>query len=56
MVGELLERQAIRRMAAGSLSADEIERLGQALIALRRQFEDLRTALDVIQTEERNTP
>ncbi|GAB3899329.1 gas vesicle protein K [Kibdelosporangium lantanae] len=56
IVGELLERQAIRRMAAGSLSADEIERLGQALIALRRQFEDLRTALDVIQTEERNTP
>jgi hypothetical protein len=40
---ELLERQAIRRMP--SLSADEVERLGLALIALRRQFAELRSTL-----------
>jgi hypothetical protein len=40
---ELLERQAIRRMA--TLSPAEIERLGQALIALRRQFAELRETL-----------
>jgi hypothetical protein len=42
---ELLERQAIRRMDAGTLSDEEIERLGQALIALRHQFAELRTVL-----------
>jgi hypothetical protein len=40
---ELLERQAIRRMA--TLSPAETERLGQALIALRRQFAELRETL-----------
>lgn len=44
---ELLERQAIRRMDAGSLSEDEIERLGRALMALRRQFAELRAVLEV---------
>jgi hypothetical protein len=45
IVGELLERQGIRRMAAGSLSPEEVERLGLGLIALRRQFAELRVAL-----------
>ncbi|MFI5588407.1 gas vesicle protein GvpK [Amycolatopsis sp. NPDC051758] len=47
VVAELLERQALRRMAAGSLSAAEVERLGQGLLSLRRQFEELRAVLDV---------
>lgn len=47
VVAELLERQALRRMAAGSLSAAEVERLGQGLLSLRRQFEELRGVLDV---------
>ena len=47
VVAELLERQAVRRVAAGSLSADEVERLGQGLLSLRRQFEELRGVLDV---------
>jgi hypothetical protein len=42
---DLLERQALRRMSAGSLSPDEVERLGQALISLQRQFAELRAAL-----------
>lgn len=47
VVAELLERQAVRRVAADSLSADEVERLGQGLLSLRRQFEELRGVLDV---------
>jgi hypothetical protein len=46
---DLLERQAIRRVESGSLTPDEIERLGQALIALDRRFAELREIL----TEER---
>jgi hypothetical protein len=46
---DLLERQAIRRVESGSLDPDEIERLGQALIALDRRFAELREVL----TEER---
>lgn len=45
LIHELLERQAIRRIEAGSLSEDEIERLGvtlmrqsQEIARLRREF------------------
>lgn len=47
---DLLERQAVRRMESGSLTPDEVERLGLALIALDRQFTELRETL----TMERN--
>jgi hypothetical protein len=47
---DLLERQAIRRMESGSLTPEEVERLGQSLIALDRQFTELRENL----TAERN--
>jgi hypothetical protein len=43
---ELIERQVLRRMDAGTLTADEIERLGAALIDLDRQFRELRTLFD----------
>ncbi|MFS8102461.1 gas vesicle protein K [Lentzea alba] len=45
IVCELLERQALRRVDAGTLTAEEIENLGQALISLQRQFAALREAL-----------
>jgi hypothetical protein len=45
IIRDLLERQALRRVDGGSLSPDEIERLGQALIALDRQFAELREFL-----------
>jgi hypothetical protein len=45
IVRDLLERQALRRVDSGSLSPDQIERLGQALIALDRQFAELRQVL-----------
>jgi hypothetical protein len=45
VVRDLLERQALRRVDSGSLSPDQVERLGQALIALDRQFTELREVL-----------
>ena len=39
---ELMERQALRRMDAGTLDDDEIERLGTTFIALRERMEELK--------------
>jgi hypothetical protein len=47
LVRDLLERQAIRRMVGGDLSADEIERLGQALLELEEKFVELREIFGV---------
>ena len=44
MVRQLLERQAIRRVNAGSLSEDEVERMGETFRNLERRMEELRTA------------
>jgi hypothetical protein len=41
IVRKLLERQAIRRMDAGTLTEAEIERLGRALMALEQQTAEL---------------
>jgi len=42
LLHELLERQAIRRMEAGSLTDSEIERLGVTLMLQAREIERLR--------------
>jgi hypothetical protein len=42
LLRQLMERQAIRRVEAGGLSDDEIERLGQALMALEERMKELR--------------
>jgi hypothetical protein len=42
LLRQLMERQAIRRVEAGGLSDEEIERLGQALMALEERMEELR--------------
>jgi hypothetical protein len=47
VVRQLLERQAVRRMAAGELTDLEVERLGRALLALQDQFTELRELLGV---------
>ena len=41
ILGELLERQAVRRMSAGSLSDEESERLGAAFLALHKRVDEL---------------
>ena len=42
LLRHLMERQAIRRVEAGGLSDEQIERLGQALIALEQRMEELK--------------
>jgi Gas vesicle protein K len=42
LVRQLLERQALRRVEGGSLSDDEVERLGTALMRLEERMEELK--------------
>lgn len=42
LLRELLERQAIRRMEAGSLTEDEVERLGTTFLRLSEEMERLK--------------
>jgi hypothetical protein len=41
VVRQVVERQAVRRVDAGDLTAEEVERLGQALMALEDTFAEL---------------
>jgi hypothetical protein len=43
LLREVLEHQAIRRMDGGTLSDDEIERLGLALLKLNHRMDELKT-------------
>lgn len=42
LVRRLLEKQALRRMDAGNLSDEEIERLGNALMKLEQKMEEMK--------------
>jgi hypothetical protein len=42
LLRQLMERQAIRRVEGGGLNDDQIERLGQALMALEQGMDELR--------------
>ncbi|HEV7920171.1 MAG TPA: gas vesicle protein K [Thermoanaerobaculia bacterium] len=42
LVRRLLEKQALRRMDAGNLSEEEIERLGSALMKLEEKMSELK--------------
>src|SRR5689334_22359427 len=42
LLREVLEHQAIRRMDGGTLSDDEIERLGLALLKLNQRMDELK--------------
>ena len=42
LVRQLLERQALRRMDAGNLTDEEIERLGLSLMKLEEKMEELK--------------
>ena len=47
LVRKLLERQALRRMDAGNLSDEEIERLGNALMKLEEKMSELKATFGV---------
>jgi Gas vesicle protein K len=42
LLRELMERQALRRIEGGSLSAEEIERLGETFLLLKDRMEELK--------------
>src|SRR5579863_1046943 len=42
LLRQLMERQALRRMEAGSLTDEEVERLGQTFMALAERMEELK--------------
>ena len=47
LLRQLMERQALRRIEGGSLSDDEIERLGLAFKALAERMEELKEAFEL---------
>ena len=42
LLRQLMERQALRRVEAGSLSEEEVERLGRTFMALAERMEELK--------------
>jgi hypothetical protein len=42
LLRQLMERQALRRIEAGSLTGEEIERLGRTFLALAERMEELK--------------
>ena len=42
LIRRLLEKQALRRMDAGTLTEEEIERLGNALMTLEEKMDELK--------------
>ena len=43
LLRQLMERQALRRVEAGGLSDEQIERLGETLMLLSERMEELKT-------------
>ena len=42
LLRDLLERQAVRRIEAGSLTDEEVERLGQTFMKLQERMDELK--------------
>jgi hypothetical protein len=53
LLRQLMERQALRRIEGGSLSADEVERLGETFMLLEERMNELKEAFE-IEDEELN--
>lgn len=51
LVRRLLEKQALRRMDAGNLTDEEIERLGSALMKLEEKMAELKRAFGLSDEE-----
>jgi Gas vesicle protein K len=44
LLRQLMERQALHRIESGTLTAEEVERLGQTFMALAERMEELKVA------------
>ena len=53
LLRQLMERQAIRRVEAGTLTDDEIERMGQTFMKLEQRMEELKAEFG-LETEDLN--
>lgn len=51
LVRQLMERQAIRRVNGGSLSDDQVERMGETFLKLDRRMSELREIFDLKQED-----
>jgi hypothetical protein len=51
LIRQLMERQALRRIEGGSLSADEVERLGETFMLLEQKMEELREHFELEQED-----
>jgi Gas vesicle protein K len=51
LLRQLMERQATRRIEGGTLSAEEVERLGQTFLALADRMEELKDAFGLTQDD-----
>jgi hypothetical protein len=51
LLRQLIERQAIHRMEGGSLSEEEVERMGRALLELDAKMTELRDAFGLAQED-----
>jgi hypothetical protein len=47
LLRQLVERQALRRVQAGGLDDETVERLGRTLMALEARMEDLKEVFDL---------
>lgn len=47
LLRQLMERQALRRIDGGSLTADEIERLGETFMLLEERMAELKEAFEL---------
>ena len=46
LLRQLMERQALRRMELGTLSDDEVERMGETFMKLERRMQELKDHFD----------
>jgi Gas vesicle protein K len=51
LLRQLLERQAIRRMEGGSLTDEQVEEMGQALMKLEAKIHELATSFGLTPTD-----
>lgn len=47
LLRQLMERQALRRIEGGSLTADEVERLGETFMLLEERMNELKEAFEI---------